>query len=67
MGPHGAPQVRVGSGGTGALCDPLLYRFLRNFPGFCFKKGQNQLNKCTAIWCSMSMKFRLIVQLQCKV
>jgi len=29
-----------GSGGAGALCDPLLYLFLRNYPGFALKRAR---------------------------
>lgn len=38
-GPHGAPQVRTGSGGQGALCDPLLCLFLRNYLGLALKRA----------------------------
>lgn len=36
-----------GSGGAGALCDPLLYLFLRNFPGFALKRARTSW---TNVW-----------------
>ena len=65
-GPHGAPQVRAWERRGRCPLWPPAVSLLEKLPRFCFKKSQNQLNKCIAIWCSVSMQFRLIVQLHCK-
>lgn len=45
---------------------PPAPALLEKLPRFAFKKGQNQLNKSMAVWCNVSVQFRLIVHLQCK-
>lgn len=65
-GPHGAPQVRAWERRGRCPLWPAAVAFLEKLPWFGFKKGQNQLNKFMAFWCSVSMQLRLIVQLQCK-
>lgn len=65
-GPHGAPQVRAWEWRGGCPLWPPAVALLEKLPRFGFKKGQNQLNKCMAFWCSVYMQLRLIVQLQCK-
>lgn len=46
-GPTALLRSGPGSGGVGALCDPLLYLFLRNYPGFALKRARTSW---TNVW-----------------
>lgn len=63
-GPLGAPQVRTRERRGGCPPWPPAPALLEKLPRFGFKKGQNQLNKCMAVCCNISVQFRLIVHLQ---